>query len=341
MKNKLKISDNIVSSFIDGLIFFDKEKEIVLINKKAEKILNINKKQIINKKAEKLINILGLEIITKNILNNSKNFVKKELKINEKTIETYFIYIKNEGTLIVLHDITKEKIIEQMKNEFVSIVAHQLRNPISSIKWTLKMFIEKSFGPINQEQEKYLEKIYNINEKMVELIKDLLNIARIEEGRYVYQPVLTDISELIEMTINQAKEKAELKKVNLYFKKPTLPIKSVVDPEKIKLVLQNLIDNAIKYNKEKGEVFISIKKDKKDLIVSIKDTGIGIPKKQQGKIFSKFFRAANAFKQDNEGSGLGLYINQELVSAHKGKIWFKSTEGKGTVFCFSLPLQKK
>ncbi|MDD5606567.1 MAG: ATP-binding protein [Candidatus Pacebacteria bacterium] len=335
-KQELLMVLNIISNFTDGLLFFDEKDRLVLINKKAEKLLDINKK-LIGKKAIELTDIPYLETII-GIFLSKQNLQKEQAKINEKTIEVSFI--NNKGTLIILHDITKEKMVEQMKNEFVSIVAHQLRTPISSIKWTLKMFLEGSFGQVKQDQKKYLEKIYTINERMVELINDLLNIARIEEGRYVYKPVPTNLINLIETIIKQFKEKAEVNQINLVFEKPNFSTKIVIDPEKIKLVLQNFIDNAIKYNHKGGEVFVSLKSDKENITVSVRDTGLGIPKEQQKRIFTKFFRAANVMKTDTEGSGLGLYINKELIEAHKGKIWFESKEGKGSTFSFSLPLQK-
>ncbi len=323
---------NIITNFIDGILFLDEKEELVLVNKKAEKFLNTSKKNILGKNLEELKKTGPLkEMLT--------NFSKKEVTINGKTIEASFINKK--GLLIILRDITKEKMVKQMRNEFVSIVAHQLRTPISSIKWTLKMFLEESFGKINKEQEKYLEKVYTVNEKMVELINDLLNISRIEEGRYVYKPTATNLASLIEENIKQFKEKAKEKEINISFKKEGSCLEAVVDPEKIKLVLQNLIDNAIKYNDKGGSILIKLTSDKKNLTVSVKDTGLGIPKEQQKKIFSKFFRAKNVMKSDSEGSGLGLYINKEIIKAHKGKIWFQSVENKGTTFFFSLPLAKK
>ncbi len=323
---------NIITNFIDGLLFLNEKKELVLVNKKAESLLNVPKKNILGKSLKELKKVEPL----KKILND---FSKKEIPINGKTIEISF---KNKkGLLVVLRDVTKEKMAKQMRNEFVSIVAHQLRTPISSIKWTLKMFLEESFGKINKEQEKYLEKVYSVNEKMVELINDLLNISRIEEGRYVYKPVSTDLTDLIEESLKQFKDKAENKKVNISFEKEGSFFKSVIDPEKIKLVLQNLIDNAIKYNEKKGKVTIFLTSEKGRLKVAVKDTGLGIPEKEQKKIFTKFFRAKNVMKSDAEGSGLGLYINKEIIEAHKGKIWFESKEGEGSTFYFSLPLAKK
>ncbi len=328
----------IISIFTDGILFFDQSNKLVLMNKEAEKILNISKKDVIRKKIIELIGTPYLENIVGALLSGRKKRWEEEMEINEKIINVSFV--KNNGTLIVLHDITKEKMVEQMKNEFVSIVAHQLRTPISSIKWTLKMFLEESFGRTTKEQKKYLKKIYTVNEKMVELINDLLNIAKIEEGRYVYKPVSTNLGRLIDSTIEQFKEKAEAKNIKISFNNLEKNAKVVVDPEKIKLVLQNLIDNAIKYNHEEGKVMIALKKEEDNLLVSVKDTGMGIPTNQQKRIFTKFFRAANVMKTDAEGSGLGLYINKELIEAHGGKIWFESVEKKGSSFYFSLPLQK-
>ena len=246
------------------------------------------------------------------------------------------------GTLVILHDITREKMVERMKTEFVSLAAHQLRTPLSAIKWTLRMLLDGDLGEITAEQRDFIEKTYSSNERMIALINDLLDVTRIEEGRYLYKPILTDFEPICQFVINSYQDEIKRKKLKLEFKKPEKKLPQVkVDVEKIRLVIQNLLDNAVRYTPAGGEIIISLAQAKKAIEFSIKDTGIGIPKDQQERVFSKFFRGTNVIRMETEGSGLGLYITKNIIEAHGGKIWFESGAGKGTTFYFSLPTKEE
>jgi signal transduction histidine kinase len=266
------------------------------------------------------------------------------LQISENLIlETSAIPIlqnkKYLGLLVVLHDITREKTIERIKTEFVSISAHQLRTPLSAIKWTLKMILDGDVGEITPEQKEFLERAYQSNERMINLVNDLLNVTIIEEGRYLYKLKLSDIEELLSNLISSYQASFEKKKLKINFKKPDKKLPLVmVDPEKIKIAMQNLIENAINYSFEGGEITISLSLREKDILFSIEDKGIGIPSNQKERVFSKFFRGTNALRMETSGTGLGLFITKNIVEAHGGKIWFESEEGKGTTFYFTLPL---
>jgi signal transduction histidine kinase len=226
-----------------------------------------------------------------------------------------------------------------MKTEFVSISAHQLRTPLSAIKWTLKMFLDGDLGELTKEQREFLEKTYQSNERMISLINDLLNVTRIEEGRYLYRVVLTDIVKICQSITDSYKEEIKKRNLKMVFHKPKKLPMVKVDVEKISLAIQNLIENSIRYTPAGGEIEIFLKEKKNEIEFSIKDTGIGIPKDQQHRVFTKFFRAPNATKMATEGSGLGLFITKNVVEAHGGKIWFESEEGKGTTFYFTLPIK--
>ena len=241
---------------------------------------------------------------------------------------------------MVLHDISREKMVERMKTEFVSISAHQLRTPLSAIKWTLRMLLDGDLGEINPEQREFIDRTYNSNERMINLINDLLNVTRIEEGRYLHKPIMYDMGEIMEYVIKPYREEAAKRQVifGLERTKKKLP-KVLLDVEKIRLAVENLIDNAVRYTPPGGKVTVSLNCDKKEIVVSIKDTGVGIPKDQQERVFTKFFRGANVMKMETEGSGLGLFIARNIIESHGGKIWFESEEGKGTTFHFSIPVK--
>jgi len=337
----------IITNFADGLLVFDKEGNLSLINPQAENFFGVKANEVIGKSSkdlasispfQSLINLLGVEI---------KSVFRKELALRENLIleVTSLPLLREEeriGTLVILHDVTREKMIERIKTEFVSVAAHQLRTPLSAIKWTLRMLLDGDVGELTPEQKDFLEKSYKSNERMINLINDLLNVTRIEEGRYLYNPVLTEFEPILESLLSFYTEEIKRKGLKLEVEKPKEKLPPVVvDAEKIKLALQNLIENAIKYTLPGGKISISLKRLEDSIEFSIKDTGVGIPKDQQNRVFTKFFRGANAMKLETEGSGLGLFITKNIIEAHGGKIWFESEEGKGTTFYFTLPIVQK
>jgi len=206
------------------------------------------------------------------------------------------------------------------------------------------MLLDGDLGKITAEQKEFLEKTYKSNERMINLINDLLDVTRIEEGRYLYKPVFTNIEPIVQFVINSFKNEIERKGLELEFIKPSSEEKIPevkIDVEKIRLAIQNLLENAIGYTKAGGKITVSLKHREDKIEFSIKDTGVGIPKDQQARVFSKFFRGSNVIRLETEGSGLGLFITKNIIEAHGGRIWFESKEGEGTTFYFTLPIKKE
>ena len=349
-------TEAIITNFADGLLVFDKENILILANPQVETFFKIKARRIVGKSITGLTKFPNLKSLVKLLSSNSsdetiinkeiKDIFRKELLIRKNLIleiSTIPILRENKklGTSIILHDISREKLIEQMKTEFVSLAAHQLRTPLSAIKWTLRMLLDGDLGDITQEQEDFLQKTYQSNERMISLINDLLNVTRIEEGRYLFKPVLTRIEDVIKPIIKPYREEMKRKKITFNFKKPKIKLPEIkIDKEKIGLAVENFIDNALRYTLPGGQVTVVLKYDKKEIELSIKDSGVGIPKDQQNRIFTKFFRGANVIRMETEGSGLGLFIAKNIIEAHGGKVWFKSKEGKGSTFHFTLPIKK-
>jgi len=335
----------IFENFPEGILFFDEDNNLSSVNPKVRDFLRLDIKKIIGRSIKDLkkesalaplIEILGTEI---------GEIYNKELELkNDLILEISAIpVIRNNrkiGILVILRDITREKTVERLKTEFVSISAHQLRTPLSAVKWTLKMLLEGDLGEISDEQRKFLEKTYKSNQRMIHLINDLLNVTRIEEGRFLYNIKSQDIIKIAQEIVASSGAMAERKKIDLKFQKPKDKIlEARIDIEKINIVFQNLVDNAIHYTKNNGKVKVSVKylKDKNSILVSVEDTGIGIPKNQQKRIFKRFFRGVDAVKMETVGTGLGLFIAKNIIEAHGGKIWFESVENKGTTFYFTIP----
>jgi len=332
----------IISNLADGLLILDRENRIILINSEGEKILDIKAEEIEGKILGSLSEISSIKHLAE-LISKKKSLFRSELSLekpNRIVLEVTIIPLTpGEEKIVILHDVSREKLIDRMKSEFVSFSAHQLKTPLATIKWALKMFSDGDLGKITKEQKEIITKTYQTNERMISLVEDLLNLARIEEGKYLYKPIFVQIEEIIQSVINSYQEKIKRKEIRLEFKKPKEKLPKVkVDVEKIKLAIENFIENAIKYTPVGGEVKVSLSGDKKRLEFSVQDNGIGIPKDQQDKMFTKFFRASNATKMESEGSGLGLFITKNIIEAHGGRIWFESEEGKGTTFHFTVPL---
>lgn len=236
----------------------------------------------------------------------------------------------------------KLKKMNSVKSDLISISAHQLRTSLSALKWILKMFLEKDLGSITSEQEAFIKRAMVSSDRMLLLVNDLLTLNHSEDESLKFNLKKLDIVDLIEQTIFEFSGETRKKNIELIFLKPEEEIPQVnCDEEMIRVVIQNLIENAIKYSNQDDRIFISVnyRKEKGVVDISIRDTGIGIDKNDQSNIFTKFFRADNAKEKDPLGSGLGLFTTKSIIEKHKGKIWFESGgEGVGTTFFINLPV---
>ncbi len=362
LEREKKQTETIVSNLPNGVIQYDNEFRIKLINPRAEQILGVSKKDVLGKKitSDTLVEDPKYESLVKVLYPALADNVKKiptpdnktkimEMRITKPTETDLQIttvpmedHHKNIiGYLKIIRDTSREKAISRTKSEFISIAAHQLRTPLSAIKWIFRMLLDGDAGKVTKEQEDFLQKGYESNERIIQLVNDMLNVARIEDGRFGYEFYKVDIVELINRVIESYALKAEEKKIELTFSKPKDKINPLkIDPSRIELVLQNLVDNALKYTPEGGKIEVGLELLKDYVQISVKDSGVGIPDGQEKRLFSKFFRGSNVIKMQTEGTGLGLFITKNIVLRHGGKIWVKTKEGKGTTFYFTLPTKE-
>ena len=235
-----------------------------------------------------------------------------------------------------------EKLVKlcSVKADMVSISAHQIRTSLSALKWIIKMFLDGDLGKLNTEQENLLKKAYDGNDRAIGIVNELLLANKTEnvvEKKYNFEKI--DITELIDISIFDFTGEASAKNIEIIFLTPDKKISSVkIDKEKIRVVFQNILENAIKYSNNNGKVFITLKEENNFVEVSIKDTGIGISEDGKKKIFEKFYRDPEAQKKEVIGSGIGLFTTKKIVDDHGGKIWFESSPEEGTTFFFTVPL---
>jgi len=232
--------------------------------------------------------------------------------------------------------------LQSIRSDIVSLSAHQIRTSLSALKWIIKMFIDGDLGKLNAEQENIMTKAYEDNDRAIAVVTELLQANKAEdivEKPYVFTEV--NIIELIENSIFDFSGEALAHKVEIIFLKPEITLPTVnADKNKLRIVLQNLLENAIKYSNENGKVFIALRKKDEFLEVTIKDKGIGISEEGKKSIFEKFYRDPTALKKESIGSGIGLFTTKKIVEDHKGKIWFESSENEGTTFFFTIPVFK-
>ena len=229
--------------------------------------------------------------------------------------------------------------LDQLKSDFLSVVTHQLRTPLSAIKWTLSMFLGGDMGSLTNEQRTFLMKTYESNNRMIALLNDMLVADQIESGKLKSSQTSTMMPDLLENVLVEIKPLADHQGVIFEFKNRKESYPHIqVDPSNMRMIIQNVLENAVKYSKPGGHVTLELRDEEPGFITfTVADSGIGIPDRQKDHVFQRFFRASNAVKVETDGSGLGLFILKRLTEQYHGKVWFESKEGEGSVFYLKLP----
>lgn len=359
LKNEQKKLEVILQSVGDGLFVLNKNKKIMLANKATEKLSGHSQKELIGQKYTTRLKFINektkkphtefVDNIFKtgqiSIMSNHTALVRKDKKMVPVADSAAPLKDKDGkviGCVVAFRDVTREREIDQMKSEFVSIASHQLRTPLTGIKWFVQLLMNEKTKGFSEEQIDFLQQIFISNERMIKLVEDLLNVSRIETGhKFNIVKKLTLIFPIVKEVIDNLAIPLKNKKITI--KMPahcSRKLELFVDAEKMYQVFYNLIDNAVKYSRENGVIKLGCSHNKKgeEVVFYVKDNGLGIPKYQHKRIFQKFFRADNVMVTETSGSGLGLYIVKAIVEAHGGNIWFESTENKGTTFYVALPM---
>ena len=227
----------------------------------------------------------------------------------------------------------------RMKTEFISVASHQLRSPISNLKWTIEILMSGKLGRITKKQLEYIEILKENSGRMEDLINDLLIILKIDSRNFRLSEKETSLAELIKKLISEFNLFSKASNIEVRFQSQENLSEISIDPYYVKLAIGNLLDNAVRYTRSKGVIEIKLERRRKKAYFEIKDNGVGIPKEDHKHIFQKFFRSANVMRYQTQGSGLGLYITKSIIKKSGGKIGFRSSEGGGSIFWFTLPIK--
>ncbi len=243
--------------------------------------------------------------------------------------------------IAMVRNTQKDREIEEIKSDFISIVSHELRTPLTAIKGFLSMLLKRDFGELGDRQHHFLTRVYQSNQRMIDLVEDLLDATYLESGKVILnqRPVAVEpvIGEVVTELASKGFERQIMLRVTRRHRLPLV----LADETRLHQILVNLVDNAIKYSLPTSEVVIDFKVQGDELVTSVTDSGVGVPAAQVDKLFQKFGRIFNPMSVQAGGTGLGLYIVKNLVESHGGRIWVTSREGRGSKFSFTLPIAKQ
>jgi len=265
----------------------------------------------------------------------SKNYDSPEIVVISESIVVMTLFTIGSFIIRTVEEVAKAN---KMKTEFVSIASHQLKTPISEMKWEIELLLSKFSAGLSDRQTEIVEEIAHSGEKMGRLVNDLLDVARIDQGNLPLTKDKINLQELIEESIELQKALAVSMNVEIKKSFQSGEFNIIGDKRRISVVLDNLISNAIKYTNKEGKVEIILENKGDEIEICIRDNGVGIPKDEQERIAEKFFRSNNSIKNKTDGTGLGLYIAKNIVEQSGGSFWFKSIENVGSEFYFSLPV---
>ncbi len=362
MLSEKKKLETIINSIGEGIIAIDTNKNVVLANKSVEKITGFNPGELLNRQLNNLIFVesengtklplqffcdeqgpkppqaeMSAQMESFTLL--GKNNSKRPVRINSAWVDP------NTGSnlrcVLILTDLRLENELRSLQVDFVSMASHELRTPLTSILGYLSVFMDENKNKLDSGQKAFLDRVVISARQLSSLIENLLNVSKVERSTFNLQRRPLDLQQLLSQVVADNQLQASQKNHILSLELPSKPLPKVLaDPIRIVEVLNNLLSNAINYTKEGGKITVGAVPYGNEVITSVKDTGVGIPKSAQYQLFTKFFRVEHTLAPFGsiQGAGLGLYLSKSIIDMHKGKIWVESDEGKGSTFYFTLPI---
>ncbi len=347
-RDQLRIFKTAVEQSGEMMILTDPDGIVLWANTASERVTGFSVKDIIGRKAGVLWGKLMDDAYYRHMwdtIKNKKQLFMGEIQNHRKNGEHFFSTINiyplmdKDGVIqyyvATQRDITEQKEVDQMKTDFVSLVSHQLRTPLSSMRWNLEMLLAGDIGKLTSKQQEVVKNTEEANGRMIKLVSTLLNISRIESGRLIVEPAPLELRSYFKELAKHCQSNVRGQKLVLNM--PDEPLNVNVDPMLLRQILNNFINNASKYSPESESIEVVVTTDDSTYTIAVVDHGYGIPEAEQRKIFGKFFRASNIRQYETDGTGMGLYIGSMLVKLIGGTIGFESKVGKGSTFYITLP----
>ena len=349
LEQETKRLTSILAYMTDGVLATNRRGQIIMVNEMAAKQLNVNPDEVLNTSILDLLSIgddydlrkLITEVPELTIDSQDENGEYISLRVRFALIRRESGFIS--GLVAVLHDTTEQEKEERERRLFVSNVSHELRTPLTSVKSYLEALDDGALSePVAPD---FVKVSLNETNRMMRMVTDLLSLSRIDNETSQLDIELTNFTAFITFILNRfdkikSQSQEDTKKYELIREYPITPIWVEIDTDKMTQVIDNILNNAIKYSPDGGKIKVGMKTTDAQLIISISDEGLGIPKKDLPRIFDRFYRVDKARSRAQGGTGLGLAIAKEIVKQHKGFIWAKSEYGKGSTFTIVLPYDK-
>jgi len=355
-EEEMKIKDNAINSSINGIVIANNTGNITYVNPSFLRMWGYkDKKEVLGKAVVKLWQMKGEYMKIIDAMRDKGGWVgeliaeRADGSIFPAQVSSHLVTNEKDeivSIMISFVDITERKKMEEqlrkldrIKSEFLNVTSHELRTPMSAIKGYVQMVLKQTLGEITEEQKKALNVVLRNTDRLDNLIRDILDISRLESGTMKFIPEETDITKMVNEAVETMKSSAELKNIKIKTeigeKLPNL----IIDQERIKQVIINIVNNAIKFSSDGSIINVRAKKKEEDVWFEIQDFGRGIPKEKQNKIFDTFYQVDSGMDRKFGGAGLGLSISRGIVLSHGGKISLESEVGKGSTFYFSLPVK--
>ncbi|MBM4140992.1 MAG: PAS domain-containing protein [Nitrospira sp.] len=337
----------VIDSLSDGILVTNELGRVILYNQKAEALLGITGNAALGQPVQDHIkNDVLVGLITKILTLNMPYHAEEVclMDIGNTRLRVHINPVRDTNGLLVgsvslLHDVAQLSAIDKIKSNFLAMVSHQLKSPLSSTLLQTSILLEEMVGGLNEKQRDLVQKVKAKIKGMTDMVNDILDVCMVEEGVYIAQIEPLNLSEILQRTIDLIQPQAQDKDIALQVTaEDNLPLMSG-NKSSMEAMFINLISNAIKYTHSRGQVSIGLKKDAQHLQLKVSDTGIGIEEKDILRIFDKFYRARSEKTKHISGTGLGLSIVKGVVDAHRGSIYVESEVGKGTTFTVLLPLR--
>lgn len=324
-----------------GMVLLQRKKNECVRRNAADVLAYVEKKKRCTGPAHPLAIVLKTRTSFRSHAGSHPSLLRKDEGLLPVTLTVAPLLIgkKLHGAIVVFQDMAEERQIDYMKTEFISLASHQLRTPLASIRWYVELLGGDGGKSLTEDQASYFKEIEKASGRMANLLEALLHVARIDGG--VIIPEIKDIN-LRDLLVQMNDEWSILcneKALTFEAAVPDDPIPLKTDPILLQIILQNFFTNAVKYSQRNGQIHLRARIEAERLILSVQDAGIGIPVEEQKRVFEKFFRAHNVRTMDTDGTGLGLYISKAIAERLGGRIFFESTEGKGSTFTLILPVK--